>query len=137
MQYQQPYQLPRTAGGDRYQFTPQDVAENRVWAIFAYMGLLFLVPLLGKPKSPYAQYHAYQGINLFILFQIINVGSTVLGMFLSWDPTGILPLLFSLGRIVFLGAGVVWGYFGIYYAAAGRSTAIPLVGDFQLLKFKG
>ena len=45
---------------------PADVEKNKVFALLAYIGLLFLVPLLAAKDSPFAKYHANQGIILFI-----------------------------------------------------------------------
>lgn len=43
-----------------------DIAENKNIAALSYIWILFLVPLLGKPKSKFAQFHAKQGLILFI-----------------------------------------------------------------------
>src|SRR5437762_547806 len=45
---------------------PKDVEQNKVYAILAYLGILVLVPLLAAKESKFAQYHANQGLVLFI-----------------------------------------------------------------------
>lgn len=45
----------------------QDVEENKTIAALSYVWILFLVPLLGKRKSKYAQFHAKQGFVLFVI----------------------------------------------------------------------
>ena len=44
-----------------------DIANNKVFAILAYFGLLVLIPILAAPNSKFARYHANQGLTLFIL----------------------------------------------------------------------
>lgn len=52
-----------------------DVQQNKVMAILAYIYILFLVPLLSESakKSPFARYHTNQGIWLFIISLVINL----------------------------------------------------------------
>ena len=40
---------------------PNDVQSNKVMAILAYFGILFLIPLLAAKESAYARYHTNQG----------------------------------------------------------------------------
>ena len=41
---------------------PNDVQSNKVMAILAYFGILFLIPLLAAKESAYARYHTNQGL---------------------------------------------------------------------------
>jgi len=43
-----------------------DVEKNKGIAVLSYIWILCLVPLLGKKDSEFAQFHAKQGIILFI-----------------------------------------------------------------------
>jgi hypothetical protein len=43
-----------------------DIEKNKVFAVLAYIGILFLVPLLAAPQSRFARYHTNQGIVLFL-----------------------------------------------------------------------
>lgn len=49
------------------EFDPQDVADNKVMAVLAYIGFLFLIPLLAAPQSKFARFHTNQGLVLFIV----------------------------------------------------------------------
>lgn len=42
-----------------------DVEANKTLAAMSYIFILFLVPLLGKKDSKFAQFHAKQGLVLF------------------------------------------------------------------------
>src|SRR3954470_1008619 len=57
-----------------------DIEQNKVYAILAYLGPLFLVPLLAAPNSKFARYHANQGLVLFLATVIGVVGSFILSM---------------------------------------------------------
>ncbi len=118
-----PAQIPDSSSSDA-----DDVEKNKVFAILAYIGLLFLVPLLAAPNSKFARYHANQGIVLFL--------SAVISMF----GTGILMIIPFIGCVFYLvmlavavGA-VVLMVLGIVNAAAGLYKPLPLIGHFQILK---
>ncbi|MDP2838380.1 MAG: hypothetical protein Q8O53_03845 [Candidatus Moranbacteria bacterium] len=53
-------------------FSDTDIAENKFVAALAYLGILFLVPLLAKKESAFAQFHAKQGLVLCIAFVIFS-----------------------------------------------------------------
>jgi len=56
----------------------KDVAENKNIAALSYIWVLCLVPLLTKKDSKFAQFHAKQGLVLFII--------EILGTFVFWIP---------------------------------------------------
>lgn len=59
-------------------YTKEDIQKNKYIAALSYLSILFLIPLLLKKDSPFAQFHAKQGLVLFIAFFI--------GRFLFWFP---------------------------------------------------
>src|SRR5689334_12413568 len=79
-----PVQSPPGASGPPPATPPlsdaADIEQNKVYAVLAYIGLLFLVPLFAAPNSKFARYHTNQGIVLFIAAVIGMVGSMVLAM---------------------------------------------------------
>jgi len=105
-----------------------DIEQNKVYAVLAYLGILFLVPLLAAPNSRYARYHANQGIVLFIATVVVTGAFYVLGH---------IPFL---GRVLGLAGSVAWivslvfMVLGIVNAASGKCQPLPLLGRFQLLK---
>jgi uncharacterized membrane protein len=105
-----------------------DIDNNKVFAILAYIGLLFLVPLLAAPNSKFARYHTNQGIVLF-LAAIIGLGASTIMSFV--------PFLGCLGWVLWL--ILVAGVFGlmiigIINAAQGQYKPLPVIGHFQVLK---
>jgi len=55
-----------------------DIEHNKIFAVLAYIGILFLVPLLAAPQSRFARYHTNQGIVLFLSILILWFGLGVL-----------------------------------------------------------
>ena len=55
------------------EFDAKDIEDNKVISILAYIGLLFLIPLLAAPNSKFAKYHTNQGLVLFIVDIIVGI----------------------------------------------------------------
>ena len=107
---------------------PKDAQDNKLMAILAYLGILFLVPYLAAKESPFAKFHANQGCTLFIVEIAISILATVLGYipFIGWI-LAILMYLLSLGCFVL-------AILGIINAAKGEAKEIPLIGKYKILK---
>ncbi len=45
----------------------KDVEQNKTIAMLSYLWILFLIPLLTAKESKFAQFHAKQGLVLFII----------------------------------------------------------------------
>lgn len=113
-------------GGD-YTATmdPNDIAQNKFMAVLAYIGILFLVPLLAAPNSPYARFHANQGLVLFIVDIVVGVLNVILGF---------IPVVGSIiGGLLGLAIFVFW-ILGIVNAASGKAKELPLIGKIRILK---
>jgi len=99
----------------------KDVEENKVYGILAYIGILFLVPLLAAPKSKFAKFHANQGCVLFI--GEVALGVVAMIPILGW-------LIWFFGSI----AALVLAVMGIVGAANGKMEKLPIIGDIEILK---
>lgn len=99
-----------------------DVEQNKVMAILAY--ILFFVPLLAAKDSPFAKYHANQGLILFI-FGIVG---NVIGAILAVVVIGI--CITAVVNIVWL----VYAILGIINAANGQMKPLPGFGTINLIK---
>lgn len=89
-------------------FSEEDIKENKVVAAIGYISILFLVPLLLKKDSPFAQYHAKQGLYLFIAFFV--------GQIIFW-----FPLLGWALFLFFLGVNI----YAFFQALAGKAWPVP------------
>ena len=90
----------------------QDIEDNRALAVIGYLWIFCLIPLLAKKSSPYAQFHAKQGVIL------------ALAWFFLW-VIGIVPLLgwliFFFGSIALMVVNLI----AIIKAWHGEEWEIP------------
>lgn len=110
------------------QFDPDDIQQNKVMAIFAYLSWLVLIPILGAKNSPFARFHANQGLALAIAEIICWV---VLGMLVKLPLIG---WIFGLVESIFSLICLIFAIIGIVNAANGRAKELPIVGKFKILK---
>lgn len=109
-------------------FDPMDIEQNKLISLFSYLSWLVLIPILTAPNSPYARFHANQGIVLAIAETILNIVFTILGFmpFIGWIfliISGIISL-FCFALTVF----------GIVNAVNGKAKRLPLTGRIILIK---
>lgn len=107
------------------QFSPQsdpaDVEKNKMMALLSY--LIFFIPLLAARESPFAMYHANQGLILFLAALFINVIGTIIPI-IGWF------IIIPIGNLLVL----VYAVIGIINALNGQNKPLPLIGKFQLIK---
>jgi uncharacterized membrane protein len=104
---------------------PADVDKNKIFAVLAYISILFLVPLLAAKESRFARYHTNQGVVLFLAGVICGIA----GMILSF-----IPFVGCLVMPAVLIAILVFVVLGIINAAQGVCKPLPLIGQFKLIK---
>ncbi|MDR1675349.1 MAG: hypothetical protein LBR86_02615 [Tannerella sp.] len=102
----------------------KDAADNKVFAILAYFGILFLIPLLAAKESPFARFHANQGLILFLAYIAAWIIAVILGLISS-----VLGLIASL---LYLGVFILF-ILGVLNAAKGEMKELPLIGTFRLI----
>lgn len=131
-QYQQYQQAPnRQPAGSFFdtpdytsQMHPNDIQQNKVMGILAYIGILVLIPIFAAPQSKFARFHANQGLLVDIASAALSIIASIL--------TAVLPVL---GVIFFLLALPVFAMqvLGIINAASGKAKELPLVGKIRIL----
>ena len=99
----------------------KDAEDNKVYGVLAYIGILFLVPLLAAPKSKFAKFHANQGLVLFLAEVALGVVAIV--PIIGW-------LVWFFGSI----AALVLAIMGIINALNGEMKKLPVIGEFELVK---
>jgi len=105
--------------------TPQDIEENKVFAILAYLSLLCLVPLFMKKDSPFAYYHAKQGLGLFavnIAFYVLIEILITISPYAMWR---IWSLFSMLGWLAILGFTII----GIWHVIEKKMEPLPFLGQ--------
>ena len=107
------------------QFTQEDIQNNKVMAVLSYFGILALIPFLAAKESPYAQFHAKQGLTLFI----VEIVYSVLSVILAFIPVIGLIVSGVLGLCVF-----VLAILGIVNAVQGQAKELPIIGMIKIFK---
>ena len=85
-----------------------DIEKNKTVAALSYVWILFLIPLLGKKRSNFSQFHAKQGLILFLL------------SFIAWFPL--------IGWLIGL-AIIIISIMGILKCMEGTWWKIPYIYD--------
>ncbi len=120
-----------TAPGQALEVDSEDADKNKIFGILAYLGILCLVPIFAAKESPFAKYHANQGLVLFLLEIIIWIVLFVVNIILAMLPgfLGFLSVVFGLFYLVPL----VLLILGVVNAAAGKCVPLPVIGGIKLL----
>ena len=114
---------------DTKEFTKEDVEDNKIISLFAYIGILFLIPLLAAKQSRFARYHVNQGLVLFIF----EIAITFPLYLLSLIPT--VGIIFSITGYVFDALFVVLMVLGIVNSVQGKAKELPLIGKIKLIDY--
>lgn len=109
-------------------YDAQDIENNKVMGILAYLSWLVLIPLLAAKNSAFARFHCNQGIVLAIAEIAITVVCNILGLIpiIGW-------LFIVIESIVGL-ACFILSVIGIINAANGKAKELPFIGKFKILK---
>lgn len=125
-QYQQPqyqqqqYQQQPPAYAPPPVMMDQDTKDNRVLALFCYLSMAVILPLVAQPNSAFIRYHANQGIVL-ILFSLCATVVNIIPI-LGWIVSGICYIFAFICTII-----------GIVHACKGEKKPLPLIGKYTIL----
>ena len=116
-------------------FNPTDVQQNKVMAVVSYLGILALIPFFGAKQSPYAQYHAKQGMNLLL----VNIGVAIITFLLRlikvkksyylW-VVEVVPLPIRIICWILWLVVLAFSIIGIVFAAQGKAKELPIIGKY-------
>ncbi len=91
--------------------------DNNMIAVLSYIGILFLIPMLTAKGNDFAQYHAKQGLVLFI--------AEIATMIIAWIPI--------IGWLIGFVAWIIWfilSIMGIVNVVGGKKKPLPVIGSF-------
>lgn len=91
----------------------RDIEDNKILAAVGYIWILCLVPLFLKRNSKFTQFHAKQGLLLFI--------AEIIGWLIFWIPL--------IGWILWIYV-VIMAVMGIMSALQGRYWEMPILGKY-------
>lgn len=128
--YQVSRQMPRQISGDnlpqqysannypQHNSVPksleEDIANNKGISVLSYFGLFLLIPLLSRPDSQFARFHANQGLVCMLAALIMAFIP-----FVGW----------TLDLVVF-----VFQIIGIVHCINGEMKEVPLIGKIRIIK---
>ena len=130
---QQNYQQPYTQAGYQQATVSSDAEQNKVMGILAYLGPLSLIPYFAAKESPFARYHAIQGLNMFILVLVYGIANSILtGIFsaIAYWLGMIVSTILGLGGIAF----TVLAILGIVNVCKGEMKPLPVIGGIEIIK---
>lgn len=94
----------------------KDVEENRLVAALAWLWVLSLIILLLKRDSPYVQFHARQGLVLFVASILLWIALSLLGPFAFFLHQTLNFLIFVVSIV------------GFVQALRGQWWTLPVLG---------
>lgn len=92
--------------------------DDKIIAAIGYLWLLFLVPLLLKKNNEYCQFHAKQGLVLFIFSLVVMILGAI--PVLGW------LIIIPLGWIII----IIFALLGFINALQGRKWEMPYLGKY-------
>ena len=105
---------------DKTTFTQEDIEKNKVISAFAY--LIFFLPLIVCPASPFGKFHANQGLLLLIT---CIAGSIILS---------IIPIIGWIALPLFSLAVFIIGIMGLIHTLNGKAKELPIIGRYRIIK---
>ena len=96
----------------------KDTEENKIWGVLAYIWILSVVVFATKKDSPFALYHAKQGLVIFALSVINTVVDWIIPSYFWYFVALIINLALLVLAII-----------GIVYALGGEKKEVPLIGQ--------
>lgn len=117
------------------EFAPEDIGANRAMGIISYLSWVVLVPIFAAKNSPYARFHANQGLILAILESGLGIVSSILRSMFNRIP--VVRTIFDIaGWLVGLLMIPVAVYCIIAFVGAirGKAMEIPFINSIKILK---
>jgi uncharacterized membrane protein len=120
-------------------FGKADIEQNKVMAILSYLFVLVLVPIFAAKESPFARYHANQGLILCIVIIGWGIVYSILTAILRaillsglglWGVYSLCSTVLNLVYIAFVALAVI----GIVNVLNGRAKELPVIGKYKILK---
>ncbi|MDD6807572.1 MAG: zinc-ribbon domain-containing protein [Oscillospiraceae bacterium] len=114
------------------EYDANDIETNKIISLFAYIGLLILVPIFGAKDSAFAKFHISQGVNLIILELMIGAATGVLTAIFQFSS--VLLTLVSIASAFAELAVVALLIIGIVNCVNGRAKELPFIGSWKIVK---
>jgi fumarate reductase subunit D len=100
-------------------------SDRTIFLVLSYLGILCLIPLLAKKEDPEVQWHAKNGLALFIA-ELVWVALRIALIFVHIPALGC--GMAAVGCVVWIGF-LVLSIMGIIKAVNGQRFRIPILTD--------
>jgi fumarate reductase subunit D len=101
-------------------------SDRTIMLVLSYLGILALIPLLTKKDDPEVQWHAKNGLAIFVAWIVISIVWAILQAFLP-DTLGCALSFVSCGISI---AGLAVVIIAIMKAVKGDRLRLPVISDF-------
>ena len=115
-------------------YSQQDIDQNKIMGILSYFGILVLIPIFAAKESPFARFHANQGLVLLVTSILVGMATSLVGMLFGLIHIDVLTVLWNIVSWLIRVAMFALMILGIVNAASGKAKELPLVGNFRILK---
>lgn len=109
-----------------------DIENNKIMGILAYIAILVFVPIFAAPNSKFARFHAGQGLTLFIFEVVYSLIMTLIGLTVGRIPVAG-PIIVALLGLIGL-AFLILAIFGIVNVVNGKAKELPIIGGIKFFK---
>ncbi len=126
------------------EYETTDIASAKGISAIAYLGILFFIPLIAKPESKFAKFHANQGLVFFISSAVLQVLRAIIQTIIkSIFTTSYYGFTYvsSTGRLIvsFIAFAVdiiilLWFILGLVNALSGKAKDLPIIGKIRIIK---
>jgi len=104
----------------------QEAEDGKVISIFAYISILFLIPLFAANDNKFARFHANQGLVLFLTSIAVGIVSNILS-WIIWPIGSLVSVVGSLGILAF-------AIIGIINVVQLETKPLPFIGEITIIK---
>ncbi len=115
-------------------YSQQDIDQNKIMGILSYFGILVLIPIFAAKESPFARFHANQGLVLLVAGILVGMATSLVGMLFGLIHIDVLTALWNIVSWLIRVAMFALMILGIVNAASGKAKELPLIGNFRILK---
>lgn len=110
------------------EYDENDINNNKVMGVLAYLGILVLIPIFAAKESKFARFHSNQGLVLLLCEVILSVACSILALI------PYVGIVFSILSWIVYVVGVVLMILGIVNVVQGKAKELPIIGKIRILK---
>ncbi len=112
------------------EFDQNDIQQNKIMAILAYLSWLVIIPLFAAKESKFARFHTNQGLVLFLAEIAWAIAYSILSVVLYSIKLGFIASVLSLVSLLFF----IFAILGIINVVNGKAKELPIIGKIRILK---